>query len=82
MEQTHPKRNLLPRLALFIALTLGTATVDSQTAAFSSIDAAVERATLRRPVYYAGAAGANYRFQSCSGGESVNCHTIGNLAGL
>ena len=35
-----------------------------------------------RPVYLVEASQSLYRFQSCTGGDSVNCHRNGNSAGL
>ena len=35
-----------------------------------------------RPVYLLEASQGQYRFQSCTGGDSVNCHRNGNAAGL
>lgn len=80
MEQTHPIRNLLLRLALFATLSLGTATVVSQTAAsFAAVELINAQA---KAGVLCGRTRSHYRFQSCSGGESLNCHTTGNLAGL
>lgn len=33
-------------------------------------------------VYQVQGTGASYAFQSCAGGDSVNCHSNGNIAGL
>lgn len=35
-----------------------------------------------RQVYLVESSQSQYRFQSCTGGDSVNCHRNGNVAGL
>ncbi len=35
-----------------------------------------------RPVYLVAGSRSRYSFQSCTGGDSVNCHRNGNAAGL
>ena len=42
----------------------------------------VQQSLQTAPVYLVQGGGAGYAFQSCAGGDSVNCHINDNIAGL
>lgn len=48
----------------------------------SDLEPVVWQGGAPRPQYLVEASQSMYRFQSCTGGGSVNCHRTGNAAGL
>ena len=84
MEKKCPKRNILVCISALAALNLGIVMVAGNLPIpFLSFDSVVQRVNAQaQPVYVMDVYKANYRFLSCMGGDSVNCHKHGNQAGL
>jgi len=82
MEKSRLKSNIT--LCLLVLLALGLVTVIAQVRIPLDFDAVAQQFnSSARPFYITiGVERPNYRFVSCSGGDSVNCHTHGNQAGL
>lgn len=84
MVKTCPSSNTFICIAALTALYLGIAVIAAQLPIpFLSFESLVQRINAQSgPVQVAEANQTSYRFHSCSGGDSVNCHTTGNQAGL
>lgn len=83
MEKTCPKRNILVCISVLAALNLGIVVIASQLPIpFLNFDGIIDQVNAQAKPAYPVAGETGYRFQSCTGGDSVNCHANGNRAGL
>ena len=70
-------------LCVLAALNLAVLMVVAQLPLTSpAIETVLQTGQQARPVYLVEASQSQYRFHSCTGGDSVNCHRNGNSAGL
>ena len=85
MKTPCPKSNVTICIMVGLSLNLGLLMVIAQVRIpFVNFDAVAQQFNSKAQPIYTASLGdkPKYRFLSCSGGDSVNCHTHGNQAGL
>lgn len=82
-EQGEGSGSLPVCLCLLAALSLAVIMIVTQLPVTApALDHVVQHSLQTAPVYQVQGGGAGYAFQSCAGGDSVNCHINDNIAGL